>query len=156
MPEMSSGRFAALAILLLAGCAQPGWRAQVGDARSGFLPLERNEAALLWRLVLIDSATRSLDLQYYLWYADFSGRLLLEAVIRAADRGVQVRILVDDLLTVGEDEDIAALDAHPNVQVRLFNPWYERSRGMLGRAVEFLARTGHSPRAMRGSAFRTR
>jgi putative cardiolipin synthase len=120
--------------------AEWSWRDQIGDERSGFLLLDRNEEALRWRLAIIDSATSSLDLQYYLWYGDSSGRLLVEAVIRAADRGVRVRILVDDLLFVGADQQIADLDAHPNLELRLFNPWRERSGGAAGRAVEFLAR----------------
>jgi putative cardiolipin synthase len=115
--------------------------ARVGDdERSGFRLLGENADALLWRLALIDSATRSLDLQYYLWYDDASGSLLAEAVLRAADRGVRVRVLVDDLLSSGEEDVVsAAANAHPNVELRLFNPWQTRSGGPLARGVEFLA-----------------
>ena len=109
-------------------------------SQSGFLLLDRNEDALRWRIALADSAVRALDLQYYLWYRDSSGGLLAAAVLRAADRGVRVRLLVDDLLYYGRDERIAALDAHPRVDVRLYNPWRERD-ARAGRLMEFLAQT---------------
>jgi putative cardiolipin synthase len=109
------------------------------DGQSGFLLVGVNGDALRWLLTMIDSATRSLDLQYYLWYDDASGTLLSEAVLRAADRGVHVRVLVDDLLSSGSGDVIsAAANAHPNVQLRLFNPWQNRSTGPVGRAAEFL------------------
>ena len=117
------------------------FRARAGDERSGFLLLDWNGEALRWRLALIDGATSSLDLQYYLWYGDASGDLLAEAVLRAADRGVRVRVLVDDLISSG-DEDLvsAAANAHRNIELRLFNPWQNRSGGPLGRVAEFLGR----------------
>ncbi len=113
--------------------------------------LDRNEEALRWRLALADDAVAWLDLQYYLWYRDDAGRLLLEAVLRAADRGVRVRILVDDLLFFGRDRNLRAVDAHPNVQVRLANPWRLRE-GALGRLVEFLSRMGRLNHRMHNKA----
>jgi putative cardiolipin synthase len=101
-----------------------------GDDRSGFHLLDENADALRWRLALIDSAESSLDLLYYLWYSDDSGRLLLERVARAADRGVRVRLLVDDLLLIGGDKGLVAIDRHPNIQLRLFNPKRQRKAGM--------------------------
>ncbi|MDJ0851660.1 MAG: phospholipase D family protein [Myxococcota bacterium] len=116
-------------------------RRQRLGSQSGFLLLDRNEDALRWRIALADSAVRSLDLQYYLWYPDSSGALLSAAVLRAADRGVRVRLLVDDLLYFGRDRKIAALDGHPHVDVRLYNPWREREAAG-GRLVEFLSQRG--------------
>ncbi|MBW1687342.1 MAG: hypothetical protein JRS35_20075 [Deltaproteobacteria bacterium] len=127
------------------------FRARVGGEPSGFLLLDRNEEALRWRLALADDAVAWLDLQYYLWYRDDAGRLLLEAVLRAADRGVRVRILVDDLLFFGRDRNLRAVDAHPNVQVRLANPWRLRE-GALGRLVEFLSRMGRLNHRMHNKA----
>jgi cardiolipin synthase C len=108
------------------------------DETSGFLLLDRNEDGLRWRLALLDQARHSLDLQYFLWYGDDSGVLLMKRVVQAADRGVHVRLIVDDLLTIGRDFGTAALDAHPNIEIRLFNPW--RHRGLAGRGVEMLER----------------
>ena len=77
-------------------------------AASAFLPIDRAEDALAWRLMMADTAEQTLDLQYFIWHADASGLLLLDRVLRAADRGVHVRLLVDDLLLLGEDEATAA------------------------------------------------
>lgn len=117
-------------------------RERHGVSASGFMLLDANEAGLRWRLAIIDAARDSLDLQYYMWLGDNSGKLLLDRVLAAAGRGVRVRIIVDDLSTMLEDEthllvrdDIAAaIDAHPNIELRLFNAWHARS--LLGRALE--------------------
>lgn len=108
-----------------------------GSGQSGFSLLDRNADALEWRLALFDSAETSLDILYYLWYADASGRLVLQRVIDAADSGVKVRLLVDDLLQIGGDEALVAIDRHPHIQLRLFNPKRQRKTGMV---IDFLAR----------------
>jgi len=113
-----------------------------GAEASGFELLDRNEDGLRWRLALIDSATRSIDVQYYVWFGDAAGRILVKRLLDAADRGVRVRMLVDDLNTLLadaatvklRDDVVAALDAHPNFEIRLFNPWKDRTLG--GRAGE--------------------
>ena len=121
--------------------------AQHGPDYSGFNLLERSDRALLWRLTLIDSASHSIDLQYYVWFGDALGRLMMDRVIKAADRGVKVRILFDDLNTMlhdmthveMRDELLSRIDRHPNVQIRVFNPWNDRSlfgRGA-GMATDF-------------------
>jgi len=112
--------------------------AKHGEEQSGFSVLDSNRSALYWRIALIDSATTSLDIQTYLWYPDASGILLLEHALRAAERGVRVRLIVDDLLLQGGDALIANLDAHPNVAFRIFNPWQGRDN-VLERAGEMLA-----------------
>jgi cardiolipin synthase C len=94
--------------------------------------------------VLIDSARHSIDLQYYVWFGDASGQLLMARTIAAADRGVKVRMLFDDLtamlrrMTEPELRDafLARIDGHPNIEIRVFNPW--RERDWLGRAGEAL------------------
>lgn len=119
-------------------------RAAHGDEASGFVLLDSNDDGLRWRLALIDSARHSIDIQVYVWYGDLSGRLLIKRVLDAADRGVKVRLMVDDLNTLLKDaatpkirdEVFAAIDSHPNLQVRLFNPWVERT--LLGRAGEMI------------------
>jgi cardiolipin synthase C len=113
-----------------------------GPELSGFMLLQRNEDALVWRLALIDTARHSLDLQYYVWFGDRVGQILLARVIAAADRGVRVRLLVDDLNTMlrtmstveMRDALHAALDRHPNIEVRVFNGWHGRS--LLERVAE--------------------
>jgi len=110
---------------------------QHGDEVSGFAAVDANGDGLKWRLALVDSADRSLDLQYYLWYGDPSGLLLLHHVLEAADRGVRVRILLDDMLYLKGKATLADIEDHPNIEIRIFNPW--ASKGV-GRAFEFLGR----------------
>jgi putative cardiolipin synthase len=97
--------------------------ARYGDRQSGFLLLGNNGESLRQRLMLIDEARYSLDIKYFLWYGDDSGQLVLKRAMDAANRGVRVRLIADDILLLSEDEKIAVIDAHPNIEVRLFNPW---------------------------------
>jgi len=87
---------------------------------------------------MIDAAERTLDLQYFIFRGDETGRLLTDGLLRAADRGVRVRVLVDDGDTLTGDEQISALDTHPNVQVRIFNPFAYRGHSRLRRGLEFM------------------
>jgi len=90
---------------------------------SGFSLLQYGENAFLARLAMIDVAEKSVDAQYYIWDADLTGRILAGRLMRAADRGVHVRLLIDDIYQTRErDSLIALMDAHPNIEIRLFNP----------------------------------
>ena len=95
-------------------------------AESGIHALADARDAFAARVLLAGAAERSLDVQYYIWRADTTGQLLCEALWQAAERGVRVRLLLDDNNTRGLDESIAVLDAHPNIEVRLFNPYANR------------------------------
>jgi len=120
-------------------------RAAHGPEASGFELLDSNEDGLRWRLALIDSARHSIDVQYYLWYGDAAGRILAKRLLDAANRGVKVRMLVDDLNTLfadagtiaQRDQAAAWLDAHPNLELRLFNPW--KKREIMERAGEAIS-----------------
>ena len=94
-----------------------------GSRKSGFLLLDNNAESLHQRLMLIDEARYSLDIKYYLWYGDDSGELIFKRALDAAKRGVRVRVITDDILLTSENENIALMDAHPNLEVRIFNPW---------------------------------
>ncbi len=93
---------------------------------SGIAELRDGRDAFAARAHLADAAQYTLDIQYYIWRNDMSGMLLLEALRRAADRGVRVRLLLDDNNTNGMDDLLAALDSHPNIEIRLFNPFVIR------------------------------
>jgi cardiolipin synthase C len=167
------------ALWLLAGCAsQPAWQkppaqyavapradsrfaaveaqfaVQHGADASGFTLLERSDRALLWRLALIDSARHSLDLQYYVWFGDSLGRLMMFRTLQAADRGVKVRILFDDLNTMLHDmthlelrdELLDRINRHPNIQISTFNPWQDRS--LFGRVFDMTTDFGRLNRRM--------
>ena len=112
--------------------------ADAEDESSGFFKLFRNDDAMRWRLLLADMAEETLDMQYFIWKGDASGDLLLDRVIKAADRGVRVRILVDDIYVIGADRTVAALSQHPQIEVRLFNPMKGRSSSLLLFVLEFL------------------
>jgi putative cardiolipin synthase len=99
------------------------------------LPVPRDAFAA--RGLLAGAAERSLDAQYYIWHGDHTGDLLYEALWRAAERGVRVRLLLDDNTTAGLDPTIAALDAHPNIEVRLYNPLVNRTSRWSNYVVDF-------------------
>ncbi|WP_201799881.1 phospholipase D family protein [Andreprevotia sp. IGB-42] len=93
--------------------------------------------ALLARIALAEAADHSLDLQYYIWHDDLTGRHLAHALLRAADRGVRVRLLLDDLGTNADDQVLLALASHPNISVRLFNPVANRRFKRISALVDF-------------------
>ena len=93
---------------------------------SGFSLLDHGREAFIVRLALADLAERTLDMQYYVWDGDTTGRIIIDRVMNAADRGVKVRLLIDDPYYKANDPVIAALDAHANVEIRLFNPFTSR------------------------------
>jgi cardiolipin synthase C len=100
-------------------------------------PLNEALDAFAARVLLARAAERSLDVQYYIWHGDITGDLLCEALWQAAERGVRVRLLLDDNNTKGLDADIAALDAHPNIEIRLFNPYANRGFRLGELAADF-------------------
>ena len=99
--------------------------------RSGFRLLPNSTEAFMARAELIRNAQSSLDLQYYIVHDGISTRMLVDELLKAADRGVRVRILLDDTTSDGLDQIIATLAAHPQIQIRLFNPLHlGRSTGI--------------------------
>ena len=112
--------------------------AQEHGGNSGFRILNVGVDGFLTRVQMIDAAERTLDLQYFIFRGDETGRLITAALLRAADRGVHVRVLIDDGDTVAGDEQILALDGHPSVEIRVFNPFSYRGHAALPRATEFL------------------
>jgi len=105
---------------------------------SGFRLFAAGIDGLLLRLELIRAAHSSLDLQYYIFHGDESGKLVTEALGKAAARGVRVRILVDDTETISGDEQLFALAGEPNVEIRVFNPWRYRGHNTFVRGIEYL------------------
>jgi putative cardiolipin synthase len=110
--------------------------------QSGFGLLTGGEQALTARHDLTLLAARGIDIQYYIWEGDTSGRLLAASLLAAAERGVRVRVLIDDIHTKGRDFNIAALDAHPNIEIRTFNPFARRDSRNLNLVTDF-ARLNH-------------
>ena len=104
---------------------------------SAFRLLSVGVDGFLARAQMIHAAERTLDVQYFIFRQDETGQLLTDALLRAADRGVRVRVLIDDGDTLDGDEKIAVLEAHPQIEIRIFNPFVYRGHAELFRAVEF-------------------
>jgi cardiolipin synthase C len=105
--------------------------------KAGIHALPNPLDAFAARVLLAATAEKSLDVQYYIWRDDQTGYLLFDALWRAAERGVRVRLLLDDNNTKGLDEVIAVLDEHPNIEVRLYNPVAYRSSRMMNFVTDF-------------------
>ena len=105
---------------------------------SGFLLLDRGRDALSWRLILADAAEKSIDAMYFLWKNDASGKVLMQRLLAGAERGVRVRVLIDDSMTASDPEYLALFGAHPNVELRLYKPFGPKHKSLL-RWVDYAA-----------------
>jgi putative cardiolipin synthase len=149
--KQPSTSIAPVADSALARQAQARVAAHAGE--SGFRPLLGGTSALVSRIVLADNARHSIDLQYYIFANDATGRLVAQRVLAAADRGVRVRILLDDLDIAAQDHLLDALDAHPNIEVRLFNPLRIRQRSLASKIGQFLIEGQRLNRRMHNKSF---
>ena len=89
------------------------------------------------RIAMTAMAEKSMDLQYFIWDFDTTGQIMALRLVDAADRGVRVRILLDDIALEGRDSPIAAIDAHPNIEIRIFNPFAHRGSRIVGFLTDF-------------------
>jgi len=122
----------------------------VGDMNaSGFHLLANGLDAFVARAVLAEKAERSIDTQYYLYHHDLVGQLFTYSLVQAADRGVRVRLLVDDMDMSARDKSAVAMDSHPNIEVRFFNPFSRNA----GRTSQFVTRMGSVTRRMHSKSF---
>lgn len=164
--KRAQGALCLLLVMFLAGCASlptdyprtetsaledyqstsigQSWAAREAEhpGESAFALLRYGRDAFSIRIAMIDQAEKTLDLQIYIWQSDETGRIIAERLIRAADRGVRVRLLVDDMGLGGTDEDVASMDAHPNIEIRIFNPFANRTFSNLDFIVD-LERVNH-------------
>nr|WP_260858784.1 phospholipase D family protein [Paraburkholderia sp. BCC1885] len=119
---------------------------------SGFRVLSDGTEALQMRIALARAATKTLDMQYYIANEDTTGKLLLGAALYAADHGVRVRMLVDDLNFKDIDDVMAGLNSHPNIEVRVFNPFGSTHRSVFERTTNLLTRIDQFTRRMHNKA----
>ncbi|WP_334130455.1 phospholipase D family protein [Sneathiella sp.] len=124
--------------------------AHIGE--SGLVMLASNLDAFAARAFSARFAGRSLDLMYYIWKSDLTGRLLLNEVLAAAERGVRVRLLLDDIGIDNGDATLLALASHPNIELRLFNPTQTRD-STLRRGIEMALRAFSVTRRMHNKAW---
>ncbi|MFT7288967.1 MAG: putative cardiolipin synthase [Halieaceae bacterium] len=116
---------------------------------NGFYPLSRGFDAFGARLALMERAETTIDAQYFLMKPDYAGLVFAGSLLQAADRGVKVRLLLDDIFTTVADIDLAMLDAHPNIELRLFNPIARK--GLF--ALNYLGNFSLANRRMHNKAF---
>jgi cardiolipin synthase C len=119
--------------------------------QSGFALMQYGGLAFLARAALADLAERTLDVQYYIYEADSSGVVLADRLLAAAERGVRVRLLVDDNNLVKSEDRLATLAGHRNIEIRVFNPYRNRVRWM--RPLEALTSFGRVQRRMHNKIF---
>jgi putative cardiolipin synthase len=119
---------------------------------SGVRLVEDNALAFAYRAATAEAAGRSLDVQYYIWQDDLTGRLLAAELMRAAERGVRVRLLIDDANGRANHDIFSVADQHPLVEVRIFNPFYNRY-GSIAKIGEFLLRGSRLNRRMHNKAW---
>ena len=93
--------------------------------QNGIYVLDKGEEALLARAWLADHAQKTIEVQYFIWSTDNIGILASEALLRAADRGIKVRVIVDDLLVDAPDKSLLALAKHANIQIKIYNPQHK-------------------------------
>ncbi len=124
-------------------------KAAAHPGKSGFHLLGDGLDAFVARVLLAHYAERSIDVQYYLYHDDLVGRLFTDQLLKAADRGIRVRLLVDDMDLAGRDLGAAVLDSHPYMEVRIFNPFSRKT----GRTSQFVTRMGSVTRRMHNKSF---
>jgi len=124
------------------------WEAEHGEL-SGFIGLPHGIDALGARLRMMEVARHSIDAQYFILKKDRAGALFVGRMLLAADRGVQVRLLIDDVFTSGVDRELSLLDAHPNIEVRIFNPLSRNSPKYWAYLLDF----GRANRRMHNKSF---
>jgi cardiolipin synthase C len=126
--------------------------ARLAPGESAHWLLDRNELAFTSRLALTDTAAATLDIQYFIWQEDATGYLLAGRLLDAADRGVQIRLLLDDFSVTSRNNDLMRLEAHPNIEVRVFNPWAARGHRP-AKIAEFVRRGRALNRRMHNKAY---
>lgn len=109
--------------------------AHIGE--TGVVMLRSGRDAFVARAVLAEQAEKSIDVQYYMYHQDTVGGLLTYSLLKAADRGVRVRVLIDDIYGHVDEDAWVALDAHPSIEVRFFNPWVRGSNRLIQSVFRF-------------------
>jgi len=129
----------------------PSLKAHPG--KSGFLLLDSAKAAFLTRIALTEMAEKSIDAQYFIWKGDTAGIILMDRLRQAADRGVRVRLLLDDITTHGRDLRFAVWNSHPSIEIRIFNPLGRRFSSRLFRNLSMAFHSGRMTHRMHNKIF---
>jgi putative cardiolipin synthase len=119
------------------------------EGQSGYIILGNGLDAFVARAVLAQQAERSIDTQYYMMHSDEVGKLFANELLKAANRGVRVRLLLDDIDEGNRDFNIAVYDSHPHIEVRIFNPFARNT----GRTLQYLTGFGKQTRRAHNKSF---
>lgn len=115
-----------------------GFAESYSSEKTGVYVLEEGDISMIARAWLTDHAEKSIDIQYFIFSVDNIGLIACDYLVRAADRGVKVRIIVDDIMVEAEEEDIATLDAHENIEIKIFNPNINIGKNLAGKIGKVL------------------
>lgn len=126
LPENQATKESAIEVKTDTWLARPESQNKLQQGLTAYLALDDAFMSIASRLYLIRKAQHHLDLQYYIWKDDYIGHLMLSELLKAADRGVKVRLLIDDQNGIQLDETLKKLALHPNFEIRLFNPYKYR------------------------------
>ena len=94
---------------------------------------------MAWRTILADSAEKSIDAQYFLWKNDEAGKVMMQRLMAAADRGVRVRVLIDDSMTESDPQYLAKFGAYPGIELRLYKPFGPKHKSTVLRGIDYVA-----------------
>ncbi len=111
--------------------------AETHPGESGFLLLDRGRDALSWRLILADAAEQTIDAQYFLWKNDQAGKVFMQRLLAAAERGVRVRVVLDDSMTEPDPQYLAEFGLHPNIELRLYKPFGPKRKSTALRWIDY-------------------
>ena len=89
-------------------------------ARTGVYVLEEGDNSMIARAWLSEAAEKSIDIQYFIFSADNVGLIAIDYLLRAADRGVKVRVIVDDIMVEADADELLAINAHPNIEIKIY------------------------------------
>jgi len=128
------------------------WNTKAHPDQSGFRLIPNGSDAFMMRIALVEAAERSIDLQYFSTQDDTTGKLLLETLLHAADRGVRVRMLLDDWNLDDFRAGVAALNTHPNIEIRVFNPYKTNDQSIFSYVGNALSRHDQFTRRMHNKA----
>jgi putative cardiolipin synthase len=123
------------------------------EGKSGFLAVDRGWDALLWRCAMAAQAEKTIEIQYYIWNPDEAGLIFADHLLKAADRGVKIRCLLDDLAVRAGSKRLASLNAHPNIEIRVYNPVGRAYEDMTARGLQLAKDPARTNRRMHNKLF---
>ena len=106
--------------------------------KTGVFPLETGESAILTRAWLSDAAEKSIDVQYFIFKKDNVGLIAFDYLVHAADRGIKVRVLVDDFMLGFEEEEVLSMASHPNIEIKIYNPGVNLGKNIFEKAKKYM------------------